>query len=107
MSTASSAQTRQLPVAVGERPVVAVKGWAALGAALLAFQAFVLVRWISGPYFKSVDPGPTPLPGWMKAELTFWQIVLPIAGLVILYRLVIRPGGAGRRQGPEAAKGVP
>lgn len=99
MSTASSAQTRQLPVAVGERPVVAVKGWAALGAALLAFQAFVLVRWISGPYFKSVDPGPTPLPGWMKVALTFWQIVLPIAGLVILYWFVIRPWWRERRIG--------
>jgi hypothetical protein len=82
-----------------ERPTVPVKWWAALGATILTFQAFVLVRWISGPYFVSVDPGPTPLPGWMKVALTFWQIVLPIAGLAVLYWFVFRPWRRERRVG--------
>ncbi len=99
MTAASPVAARHRPLAVGGRPVPPVKWWAAFGALLLAFQAFVLGRWITGPYFKSVDPGPTPMPGWMKGVLTFWQIALPIAGLVVLYWFVVRPWKRERRIG--------
>ena len=76
-----------------------VKWWAAAGAAILAFQAFVLLRWISGPYFEKVEPGPTPLPGWMEVALTFCQIVLPLGGLAVIYWFVVRPWRRERRVG--------
>ena len=68
-----------------DRVTVPAKWWATLGAAILVFQAFVLIRWLTGPYFKHVEPGPTPLPGWMKIALTSCQIVLPVAGIWCLY----------------------
>jgi hypothetical protein len=85
------------PVADADRPISPVRGWAALGATVLAFQAFVLIRWMSGPYFNHVDPGPTPLPPWMKFSLTALQIVLPIAAAAVLYWFVVRPWRRERR----------
>ena len=67
MSVAAAA-TGLPPTIAPDRVTVPVKWWAALGAGILAFQAFVLARWLTGPYFKHVDPGPTPLPGWMKVR---------------------------------------
>jgi len=37
------------------RPIAA---WAAVGALFWAFQAFVLIKWVTGPYFTSVKSGP-------------------------------------------------
>jgi Spirocyclase AveC-like len=97
MSVTLPAHSPARPVDALSRPVIPVKWWAAFGAAILAFQALVLIRWVTGPYFKHVDPGPTPLPGWMKVALTFWQIALPIAGIGALYWLVVRPWRRERR----------
>ncbi|MCX2930044.1 spirocyclase AveC family protein [Mycobacterium sp. CVI_P3] len=79
------------PVATVQRPMSPVRWWAALGAIALAFQTVILIRWISGPYFARVDPGPTPLPSWMKVALVALQIALPIAATVVLYWFVVRP----------------
>ncbi|HEX9833494.1 MAG TPA: DUF5135 domain-containing protein, partial [Mycobacterium sp.] len=87
------------PPALADRPISPVKWWAALGAAALVFQAVMLIRWISGPYFARVDPGPTPLPGWMKIALIGLQIALPIAAAVVLYWFVVRPWRRERRIG--------
>jgi len=91
MSSVASEIPSARAVATGDRPITSVKWWAALGVAVLAFQVFVLLRWMTGPYFTRVDPGPTPVPEWMKAALTFWQIALPIAGTAALYWFVVRP----------------
>jgi len=106
MSVTVSADGTRRPVATADRAVAPVKWWAALGAAVLAFQAFVLVRWITGPYFTSVDPGPTPLPGWMRVALTFWQIVLPVAGIGALYWFVVRPWRRERRVGLDGLMAI-
>ena len=50
-----------------------VKGWAAAGAIALAFIAYVLIRWVTGPYFKTVPSGPSVPPDWMSTALTIWQ----------------------------------
>lgn len=87
------------PPALADHPISPVKWWAALGAAALVLQAVILIRWISGPYFARVDPGPTPLPGWMKIALIGLQIVLPLAAAVVLYWSVVRPWRRERRIG--------
>ncbi|BBY80208.1 hypothetical protein H7I53_15585 [Mycolicibacterium pulveris] len=46
------------PTVPADRPTVPVKWWAALGATVLAVQVAVVVRWMTGPYFHRVDPGP-------------------------------------------------
>ena len=105
MSTVDLAGRRRPTVRV-DSPVTPVKWWAALGALIVAFQAVVLVRWISGPYFKRVDPGPTPLPEWMKVALTILQIVLPLAGIGALYWLVVRPWRRERRIGLDGLMAI-
>jgi hypothetical protein len=83
------------------RRVSAVKWWAALGAAVLAVQAAIVVRWVSGPYFHHVGSGPTPVPGWMKVALIAWQVLLPLAGLAVVYAFVVRPWRRDRRLGAD------
>jgi hypothetical protein len=87
----------------GENVTPAVKWWALLGGVMIVFIAFVLIRWITGPYFKTVPEGPTRLPGWMHIELLGWEILtIPIA-LAIIGWNVIRPL---RRDGVLNANGV-
>jgi len=105
MSVATGTRAAR-PAIAADRVIVPAKWWAMLGAAILAFQAFVLVRWLTGPYFKHVAPGPTPLPGWMKVALTCCQIVLPLAGLVVLYWFVIRPWRRERRIGLDGLMAI-
>ena len=65
--------------------------WAVLGAVILTAEAYVLVRWISGPHFTAVPSGPSSPPGWMKVVLILGQTVeWPIAAGVLYYTL-IRP----------------
>jgi Spirocyclase AveC-like len=45
--------------AAGTQPVVY---WAIAGGIMLAFIAYMVIRWITGPYFKSVPGGPTQVP---------------------------------------------
>jgi hypothetical protein len=72
-------------------PVAAVRVWAAVGVIALLAQAAILIHWVFSPYFHHVSAGSTPVPTWMKATLVAWQVVLPVAGLVIVYRFVVRP----------------
>ena len=93
-------------VAANDPPPAPVKWWATLGAAVLTFQAVVLIRWVSGPYFHRVDPGPTPMPSWMQAALVELQIVLPILALVVLYGTVVRPWRRERRIGLDGLMAI-
>lgn len=69
----------------------AVCWWALIGAIFLAIEAWVLIRWVSGPYFHHVGTGPSTPPTWMKTVMITWQIIgIPIA-LGIVYRLLVRP----------------
>jgi hypothetical protein len=106
MSVAARTAGRARPTIAVDRVIIPANWWAMLGAAILAFQAFVLVRWLSGPYFKHVAPGPTPLPGWMKVALTCCQIVLPIAGICFLYWFVVRPWRRARRIGLDGLMAI-
>jgi hypothetical protein len=69
----------------------AVKVWALAGGLILTFIAWVLIRWITGPFFHRVPSGPSDPPVWMKANLLFWQIASPIAALSLLGIFVVRP----------------
>ena len=55
------------------RPVL---WWAAFGAFWLTFMAFVLIRWISGPYFQRVPVGPSDPPMYMKVFLMTLQVTM-------------------------------
>ena len=69
----------------------AVAWWALIGGLCLAFEAYVMIRWVTGPYFKTVGTGPSTPPGWMKAILIGWQAIGIPVGLAVLYWTLIRP----------------
>lgn len=77
--------------------------WAAFGAAMLALALYLWIRWITGPLFEQVEPGPSQPPGWMKGVLVGGQILLPLIALGILYWYLIRPW---RKTGKITTKGM-
>ena len=77
--------------------VIPVEWWAFAGAVICAFWAYVLIRWVSGPFFEHVDPGPTPIPDWMSISLVGWQIVMPALWFWFGYRFLVRPWIRERR----------
>src|SRR5262245_50886568 len=85
-------RTRVERVAVEALPrTLPVKLWAVAGGLILAFEGWVLLRWVTGPYFKTVPSGPSEPPGWMKLSLTVLQVSLVVATIVVLYVFVVRP----------------
>ena len=80
-----------------------VKVWAFLGALIIAFEAYVLIRWVSGPYFKRVPSGPTAEPSWMHTAETAWEVAGIIVTVAIVYWFVIRPW---RRDGKPTTDGL-
>jgi hypothetical protein len=91
------ARRRAAPAVGARRKWQPVEWWALLGAAWLAFWAYVLVSWVTGPYFTHVDPGPTALPDWMRVLFTAWQAAaFPIVATV-LFVVVVRPWRRDRR----------
>ncbi|AEV74492.1 hypothetical protein MycrhN_3983 [Mycolicibacterium rhodesiae NBB3] len=71
--------------------------WAAFGGALLVFQLFVWIRWITGPYFERVPAGPTDPPTYMKILLTTNGIVMCVGLPVVIWWFIIRPWVRERR----------
>lgn len=84
---------------VVQRKLRPVNLLALIGAVIVAFEVFVLIRWVSGPNFKHVGKGPTKVPTWMHYELIAWQVVSLPAALGIIYWFVIRPWRRERRIG--------
>ena len=82
-----------------------VQIWAFVGGAILAFQLYVWIRWITGPNFERVPAGPSDPPTLMKVILTTWTAVilhrLPDQHL-LLHRqaLAARAANHARRHAP-------
>jgi hypothetical protein len=74
-----------------------------LGGLILAFQAYTVINWVSGPYFVRVPQGPSELPTWMKIELILWQVLSIPAALALIYFFVVRPW---RREGRVGVDGL-
>jgi hypothetical protein len=70
------------------RPVL---WWASAGVLLLAFQVFVLARWVFGSNFTATDPGADELPTWQSVIFTVLQIAVPVAAVLLLYVWIVRP----------------
>ena len=87
------------PVAIAgalrRRP--AVVWWAAAGVLFLAIQGFAYGSWIFGGNLTPVDPGPTPVPGYMRFFATFWHVIGPPIFVLMIYRLLVRPWRRERR----------
>ncbi len=73
-----------------------VRVWAVCGVLIAAFEIYVLAKWVTGPYFKSVPAGPTPVPEAMKVGITAITIFGFVVAPVLIYRYVVAPW---RREG--------
>jgi hypothetical protein len=82
------------------RPVLPL---AVLGGLLLAFEVYVLARWVTGPNFVSTPPGPDPLPPVTAFFLNAMQVFTPIAALVCVWFWIVRPW---RREGRLTTDGM-
>ena len=79
--------------AIRHAPVI---WWAVVGAIALVFQAYLMIRWVSGPYFKRVPSGPSVPPAWMRVALISGEIISPLIAAGCIYRLLVRPWRARR-----------
>ncbi len=76
------------------KPVVAL-AW--LGGAILAFQIWVWVSWITGPYFVEVPSGPSVPPIWMQRVLITWTAVIMIGLPISVFYIIVKPWVKERR----------
>ncbi len=74
-----------------ENQTPAIKIWAGFGVAVLAFCAYLLISWVTGPNFERVPQGPSEPPTWMQVVLWGWQTLSIPAALFMLWRFVVRP----------------
>lgn len=68
-----------------------VKIWATAGALVLAFIAYVLISWVTGPYFERVPQGPSEPGTAMKIGLEFFQWASIPAALGFIWWFFVRP----------------
>jgi uncharacterized membrane protein YhdT len=76
------------PVERKARPVVL---WAVVGAACIALTVYEWTAWIVRGHAKPAPVGASEMPRWMEISLIAWQIVFPLAALVVIYRFLVRP----------------
>jgi hypothetical protein len=77
--------------------------WALIGGLFLAFEIYVMVKWVTGPYFHTVPSGPTVVPNWMKAILISWQVIGIAVALGLIGWFLVRPW---RRDGRVSFDGL-
>jgi HAMP domain-containing protein len=77
--------------------------WAAVGALLLAFELFVLAKWVTGPNLVSTKPGPDKISDATKVFYVVLQVAVTAATLICLWIWVIRPW---RREGRLTTDGM-
>ena len=93
------------------QPAINVRGWqtspvtvwAALGVFWLALIAYVWGRWIRSPSFAPVDPGPDPLPDYVRIAINVVQIGGPIGFLLMAYVWIYTPW---KRTGAMSVEGM-
>jgi len=83
------------------KKVPPVKLWAGLGALILAFCAYIVISWVTGPMFEPVKNDVSEPPTWMKVELMLWQVLSIPAALYLVWRFVVRPWRRERNIGVD------
>ena len=70
---------------------IPIKVWACIGGIVLAFEAYVLTKWITGPYFTPVEVGPSEVPQWMMMTLRTIEVVTLSLWLWCIWHFIVRP----------------
>jgi hypothetical protein len=92
--TLSTARPAPATTAASPRPVLY---WALAGALLIAFEVFVLARWVTGSHFKSTPTGPDTISDGKQALFTALQVGVTAATAICLWFWVVRPWRRERR----------
>ncbi len=82
---------RSAPPAAVPKTTRPISWWAALGAAFLAFAAYLIIAWIASGEPARVSSGETPLPGAMKVALAIQQWGLFAGMLALIWFKALRP----------------
>jgi Spirocyclase AveC-like len=77
--------------AVEIRKVPGIKLWGIPGLLLIAFEVFVLTKWVTGPNFKRVPAGPTPVPDAIKVAATAMTALGVPLTIGVVYNWLWRP----------------
>ena len=77
--------------------------WAFLGGVMVLAIAYILIRWITGPYFKAVPGGVTKLPEFQEVSLQIIQWGGAAIAVGCIYWFLIRPW---RRNGAPTSEGL-
>lgn len=86
-----------MPVAAGRAEKKPVKAWAVVGAAWMAFYAYILIGWLTGPNTKRVPAGPTEMPSWMTTVIDIYVPIGMAAALFCVYWFIVRSYRRERR----------
>ena len=81
-----------------QRGSLSVVGVAAgVGAVLAAAELFLFLRWVTGPNFREVAPGPSIPPVWMQISIRVVEVLSTAVAVWMVYHFVIRPWRRERR----------
>jgi hypothetical protein len=80
--------------------------WAGCGAACLIFFFWIWAKWITGPFFKTVEYGPSVPPTWMKTVLIVWQAAGILLAVYLIYKFVVQPWRRDRHVGFDGMIGL-
>lgn len=97
----SGAERAQAPARATTSPPVQL--YAICGALLLLFIAFVWVKWVTGPNFERIEPGPSTAPDWMIVALRSFEIGGVLLASFVIWKCVIQPW---RRDGRPSTDGL-
>ena len=79
------------PVPLTGTPAYPVKFFSVLGVVIAAVYAEVLIRWMSGPYFKASPVGADPIPSWELNLIRFSEVFCAALILLFLWILLLKP----------------
>jgi hypothetical protein len=90
MSTVFASE-RESASSLTPRTTRAISWWAALGAAFIAFAAYLVIAWLAAGEAHRVTTGDTPLPGAMKVALWIQQWGLFAGMVALIWFKAVRP----------------
>lgn len=91
------------PAAERARRSAPVLWWALIGGGFLVFAVYLVVAWVTGPWFHTVSPGPIHPPGWMEMVQVTWMAVgIPLTAGFLWHFLI----GPWRRNGRPTSDGL-
>src|SRR5437870_4202436 len=97
MFVASTTPTREAVLA--PRTTAPVKFWALIGCLLWTFQIYILLKWLTGPFFTPVESGPDSPPTTMKVAIIAVMVGQGLAFFGLAYLWIVRPLRRERRLG--------